>query len=114
MSAGDNNDNTIPEGTMVPLYHPWCPPGFPFPESYDAAIAADPARCVASDPCSGDGVSTLWTLQPCEVAPSTSSSVPVVVSLPATGGTVGGAGVALCAVLVGAVLVRVARRAVTR
>ena len=116
------SENTIPEGGAIPLVHPWCPPERPYPESYQAALERDPARCVAEDPCSDDGVSTLWHVDACPV-PATSSTVAtteVVTSeagggevwLPETGGTVGPAGVGLVCVLVGVALVRRGRRGV--
>lgn len=75
----------------VPLDHTWCPEDRPFPVSYEAALARDPALCVAQDPCSPDGYTTLWTIQPCEALVSTDPPATTVVevgpppTLPATG-----------------------------
>lgn len=79
------SDNTIPPGTAIPLTHEFCPPDRPYPESYAAALAQDPTQCQATDPCSGDGESTLWTLQPCEATTTATVAVIDPPVLPRTG-----------------------------
>ena len=116
----DTTDTTVPEPTPpttvydfdpVSLVHPWCPADRPVPASYEAARAQDPDRCVAQDPCSGDGVTTLWTVQDC-VAPVTTEVVTSVgvpptlpTTLPATGYSYGGALLGAVVLLAGFALV---------
>lgn len=72
-----------------------CPAGW-FRESYDAD-----AECIDHDPCSPDGVTTLWTFQACEVPTTVAIGEP----LPETGAGFGlEVTVAVILVAVGAVL----------
>lgn len=105
------SDNTIPPDMAIPLSHPWCPLGRPYPESYTAALAQDPNLCVTLDPCSGDGVTTLWTLQPCE-APTTTATVAVADPpvLPRTGLDISEGQFGLVTILVGVALVACSRK----
>lgn len=83
-STAPPDDSTTTTYPAVILTHDWCPPERPYPESVDAARAEDPARCVAEDPCL-DGLTTLWTIQPCATT-TTAAEVGTPPVLPATGG----------------------------
>lgn len=77
------DDSTTTSYPAVLLTAPWCPPDRRYPESYDAARAEDPDRCVAIDPCTPSGT-TLWTISPCTV--DTTIAEVGTPPLPATGG----------------------------
>lgn len=74
-----------------------CPPSLPFPSS-----AFEPFVCVATDPCSPDGKTTLWTFQPC----STTTTVAVAPTLPHTGAGPDLFTIGLALILVGVLLHR--------
>jgi hypothetical protein len=86
----------------------YCPVERPFPPSYEAVARRDPAECLAEDPCSPDGVTTLWHAMPCEVT-TTVVAVDDPPVLPSTGSGTVALACAFALVGIGTLLRRAAR-----
>jgi hypothetical protein len=94
--------------TLPPSQNDFCPLGRPFPASYEAVALRDPDLCLAEDPCSGDGVTTLWMVMPCSTTTTVAVADPP--RLPVTGVEVGAAPFGLAVAALGVLILRACRR----